>query len=156
MEGDLAGALAINQAEVPSVGTLDEDGLRRLVAMAVHALVATEDGELAGFVIALPPGVRYGSPNYRWFSDRYDDFVYVDRIAVSAAHRGRGVGHALYDAVEAASDAAYFVCEVNIRPRNEVSLAFHERRGFGIVGEQDVDDGFKRVVLLEKPLEGAL
>lgn len=151
---DLEPVLALNQSQVPAVGSLDETKLRRLVDMASVALVAEVDGDLAGFVIALPPGVDYGSENYRWFADRYPNFVYVDRIAVSPRAQGRGVGGALYDAVEASTTTPFFLCEVNIRPRNEVSLGFHERRGFRSVGEQDTEGGAKRVVLLEKPLDG--
>jgi predicted GNAT superfamily acetyltransferase len=39
-------------------------------------------------------------------------------------------------------------CEVNVRPRNETSLAFHEAIGFREVGQQDTDGGTKRVSLL--------
>jgi predicted GNAT superfamily acetyltransferase len=39
-------------------------------------------------------------------------------------------------------------CEVNVRPRNDASLAFHEAIGFREVGQQDTDGGAKRVSLL--------
>ena len=38
-------------------------------------------------------------------------------------------------------------CEVNVRPRNDVSLDFHASLGFREVGQQDTDGG-KRVSLL--------
>lgn len=149
---DLEAVLALNQAHVPAVGPLDRPRLEQLVEQAESAVVAETAGELGGFALALPPGVAYASPNYRWFSDRYDDFVYLDRVAVAAAHQRAGIGHALYDAVEAATAAPRICCEVNIRPRNEPSLRFHARRGFQPVGEQDTDGGEKRVVLLTRPL----
>jgi hypothetical protein len=37
---------------------------------------------------------------------------------------------------------------VNVRPRNDASLAFHEAIGFREVGQQDTDGGRKRVSLL--------
>lgn len=46
-------------------------------------------------------------------------------------------------------------CEVNLHPRNDVSLAFHERQGFGEVGRQDRDDGAKTVSVMIKPLPAA-
>ncbi|MDX1659502.1 MAG: GNAT family N-acetyltransferase [Nitriliruptorales bacterium] len=153
-DADLADVLELNQAHVPAVGSLDRDRLARLVAQAETAVVAEDGSSLAGFVIALPPGVDYTSPNYRWFSARYQDFVYVDRVAVSAEHQRAGVGQLLYDQVEARTDAPLFCCEVNLRPRNDASLRFHERRGFEPVGEQDTDDGAKRVLLLAKELDG--
>ena len=39
-------------------------------------------------------------------------------------------------------------CEVNLRPRNERSLAFHAAIGFREVGRQDTDGGNKHVSLL--------
>lgn len=151
-DGDLGWMLELNQAAVPAVGSLDLDRLRWLVGHGAPALVAEIDAAEAGFVIALPPGVGYSSENYRWFRDRYEDFVYVDRIAVAPWAQGRGVGQRLYRAVEEAVDAPHFLCEVNLRPRNEGSLRFHERLGFRSLGEQDTEGGAKRVVLLEKAL----
>ncbi len=40
------------------------------------------------------------------------------------------------------------LCEVNTRPRNDTSLAFHEAWGFKPVGEQDVAGGSKTVMML--------
>lgn len=131
---DLPALLAANQAEVPAVGPLDEDRLAALVDLARPGLVAEVDGALAGFVLALPPGTGYASPNYRWVSAHYDDFCYVDRIVVLPHASRRGVGRRLYDAVAARTGAPVLVAEVNTRPRNDPSLAFHARYGFVRVG----------------------
>ena len=40
------------------------------------------------------------------------------------------------------------LAEVNTRPRNDISLRFHERYGFEPVGERDSEDGTKTVVML--------
>lgn len=149
---DLPEVLVRNNAEVPAVGELDEARLAGLVAMAESALAAELDGELVGFVIALPPGVAYTSPNYRFFSERSDDFVYVDRIVVLPGGRGRGVGRRLYDEVVARTVASQLLAEVNIAPRNDVSLAFHDRYGFVPVGEAAPYGDHTRVVYLEKDL----
>lgn len=151
---DLDAVLGLNQAHVPAVGDIDRPRLQRLVEHAETAVLAELDGKLAGFIIALAPGVHYGSPNYRWFSQRYDDFVYVDRVAVDGSLQRSGVGHLLYDTVEAKTDAALLCCEVNLRPRNEPSLRFHERRGFEAIGEQETYGGAARVVLLARRLDG--
>jgi predicted GNAT superfamily acetyltransferase len=90
--------------------------------------------------------------NYAWFTARYDSFAYVDRIVVAEHARGIGLGRRFYAELEefARSRAPWILCEVNTRPRNEVSLAFHERLGFEAVGEQDTEEGRKRVVMLRK------
>jgi predicted GNAT superfamily acetyltransferase len=152
---DLAAVLALNNASVPDVNELDEPEVARLVALADAALVAEVDGGFAGFCWVLGPGRPYASLNYTWFSARYDDFVYLDRIAVHPHYRRYGVGSALY--AELASmftgRRPVLLCEVNLRPRNETSLRFHERVGFREVGQQDTDGGAKRVSLLAWALE---
>lgn len=150
--GDLALALGANNAEVPAVGELDEARLRGLVSLAESPLLAEVDGEPAGFVLALPPGVAYTSANYRWFSARYDDFVYVDRIVVLEHARGHGVGRRLYDAVVDRTSAPVLVAEVNTRPRNDTSLAFHERYGFVEVGSGEPYRDGTEVAYLAKVL----
>ena len=151
---DLPAALALNNASVPEVNELDAAELERLVGESVLSLTAEVDGAFAGFCILLPPGAPYESLNYRWFSRTYDEFVYLDRIAVDPSFRRLGVGRAFYDAAITQFTGTYPVlcCEVNVRPRNEVSLAFHRAIGFEEVGQQDTDGGRKTVSLLARPL----
>lgn len=158
---DLDAAWAINQANTPAVGDVGRDKLAWIVEMAVMSLVAEiEDptggpaaGTVVGFCIVLPPGTEYTSVNYRWFCERYDSFVYLDRVAVDEAARGAGIGAALYAEVErrAAGTAELFTLEVNLRPRNDGSLRFHDRLGFVEVGQQETDYGIL-VSMLAKPL----
>jgi predicted GNAT superfamily acetyltransferase len=141
---DLPAVLALNNANVPAVNELDLAALGAIVDASAVALTAIDpfDGGLAGFCLVLPPGADYGSGNYAWFGERYDDFVYLDRVAVDAGRRALGVGRALYAEVEQYAMAQWFLLEVNLRPRNDVSLAFHERLGFTEVGQRETDYGF--------------
>lgn len=147
---DLPAVLSLNNDSVPDVNELDEQGVLRLVAMADAALVAEVDGEFAGFCWVMGAGVPYESLNYTWFSERYDEFVYLDRIAVHPRFRRFGVGSAFYRELQRMFVATrpVLLCEVNLRPRNETSLRFHERVGFREVGQQDTDGGAKTVSLL--------
>jgi predicted GNAT superfamily acetyltransferase len=151
---DLAAVLALNNASVPDVNELAGPDVARLTGIADAALVAEVDGGFAGFCWVLGPAQPYESLNYAWFSARYDDFVYLDRIAVHPYYRRYGVGSALYAALVTtfAGRRPVLLCEVNLRPRNETSLRFHERLGFREVGQQDTDGGAKRVSLLALPL----
>lgn len=138
-EGDLAEALELNRSWVPHVGELDRSAMESIVSECSLALVAREGGVLAGMVLVLAPGASYGSPNYRWFSERYGSFRYVDRIAVARSHQGRGLGRRLYGAVvEHARDAGVpVVCaEVNLQPPNPDSQRLHAALGFVEVGRQ--------------------
>ena len=153
---DLEAIHRINEGEVPAVGTEAIADLGDIADRSAIALVAEVDGEIAGFCLVLTPGVDYDSMNYRWFSERYDDFVYLDRIAIPSAFQGRGIGRAMYAEVErVATDirpsATDFTLEVNLRPRNDQSLAFHARLGFVEVGRQETDYG-ALVSLMSKPL----
>jgi hypothetical protein len=136
------------------INELDAPELERLHKLAALALVAEVDGQFAGFCITFPPGIDYASLNYGWFSRNYDDFVYLDRIAVDGAYRRAGIGRAFYDEVIRRFTGVFehLLCEVNVRPRNQPSLLFHESIGFREVGQQDTDGGRKTVSLLALPL----
>ena len=152
---DLDRVLAINQSGVPGVGTIESAELAHLVDESSIALVATVDfldDVIAGFCLVLGPGADYGSVNYRWFSEHYDDFVYLDRVAIAPEFQRLGLGRAMYEEVARRGAAAeWFTLEVNLRPRNDGSLAFHDRLGFVEVGQQETDYGCL-VSLMAKPI----
>ena len=138
---DLTLLLALNNAAVPAVNELDAPALAALVEhshLAV-AVVRSDAPDLAlGFAILFVAGADYESENYRWFSARSTDFLYVDRIVVADGHRGQGLGQVLYDAIFGAArrlNLAEVLCEVNLEPPNPGSLAFHDRLGFTEVGQ---------------------
>ncbi len=140
-ESDLDRLLVINAANVPEVGPVDADGLAFLFGESAIALAVELGRELAGFCLVLGPGSSYDSVNYTWFMARYDDALYLDRVAVDARFRGRGLGRALYDEVARRMSADHpglprLTLEVNVEPPNPASLAFHAKQGFVEVGRQ--------------------
>lgn len=144
---------ALNAANEPEVGRLDDDRLRLFTVAATRFRVVEVDGEVVGLFVALAEGVDYASPNYRWFAARHDRFAYVDRIALAPAVRGLGVADELYEELEgwAATTGRAIVCaEVNTVPPNPRSLRFHERRGYEIVAEVAPYGGDERVAMVEK------
>lgn len=151
-EADLPRVLELNEASVQALSPLDRDGLERHCRIATTAVVYEKDGDVVGFAFAFAPGTPYESINYRWHSDRFTDFLYLDRIAVSADHRRHGIGSALYDSIEAiAAPHSRMLCEVNSDPPNDESLAFHDHRGYSAIGRLRQADGHE-TVMLEKPL----
>lgn len=141
---DLRALHAINEANVPEVGEVDDDRLRLLVELSAIALLVQVGRDIAGFCLVLPLGTGYQSVNYRWFGDRYDDVMYLDRVAFDARFQRRGLGTLLYDEVErrlAADGCPALALEVNAEPPNPPSLAFHDRRGYVEVGRQDTPYG---------------
>jgi hypothetical protein len=147
----LAAVLSLNNAHAAETSELDAPRLRAMLDAAFLALATTDGG---AFLIAFDEAAAYGSPNFLWFRDRMHGFVYVDRIVVSAAARGRGVARALYAevfAAAAASGRASVVCEVNVMPPNPASDAFHAALGFTETGRGSPSPG-KTVRYLEKRL----
>lgn len=143
--------LALNEASVHVLSPLTREKLEALATEADLFEVLEIDGRVEAFVLALREGQGYDSVNYLWFSDRYDHFLYVDRIVVSSEKRGLGLGRHLYDRVFArakASGLARVAAEIDIQPRNPASLQFHRHFGFREVGRQSVAGG-KKIVSLQ-------
>ena len=136
---DVEAMWAINEEGLPGTGQVSQDELVSLLNLASLSLGAFEDERMLGFVICLPPRTSYGSLNYAWFNQRYDAFLYVDRIAVAANQRDRGVGSALYERVVACANehTVPVAAEVNRRPPNPGSMRFHHRFKFVEVGTLD-------------------
>jgi uncharacterized protein len=144
--------LELNSDSVQELSELDEQRLEWLAALAHSGLAVEHEGRLAGFALAIAPGTSYDSDNYRWFSARFERFLYLDRIAVSARMRRLGIATRLYDAMEDAAGAfERMVCEVNVQPPNPASLAFHGARGY-VELDRLAHGEHKLVALLAKEL----
>jgi uncharacterized protein len=144
--------LALNNTHVPELSWLQP---RRLEFLIEHAFTARRIGHLDAFIVAFDQDAPYDSPNFLWFRDRYARFVYVDRIVVAPWARGRGHARLLYrDLFDQATKAGHeqVVCEVNARPPNPASQAFHAALGFAEVGRASIRDGNKTVRYLRRPL----
>ena len=148
---DLADVLTLNERNVSELAPMDEARLHELRDLADRFDVLDVDGALAGFVITFAPGTTYDSENYRWFTERHERFYYLDRIVLHEDVRRRGLGGFVYDELErTAKEHGRLTLEVNLVPRNEPSLAFHERRGYVEVGQ--LGDATHLVSLMEKAL----
>lgn len=150
---DLDEVLKLNEANVPAVGKVSIEKMHWFREHAHYFRVAVAEERLAAFLIGLRPRTSYESSNYRWFCDNYDDFAYVDRVAVSDRARRSGLASRLYDDFAAAmAGAGVMTCEVNILPPNPTSMRFHERLGFRQVGTIEYEPGAKEVALMELKL----
>lgn len=153
MAMDKNAMLVLNQASEAETSALDAAALEALLAEAFH--VGTRGDGREAFLIAFDEGARYDSPNFLWFRERYPRFVYVDRIIVAGAARGRGHARSLYEALfQAAQGAGHelICCEVNVEPPNPASDAFHAALGFREVGSATLVGRGKRVRYLVRDL----
>ena len=148
--GDFPRILALNQESVHFLSPLTLQRLGQLHGEAAYHRVLEVGGAVAAFLLAFREGCVYDSPNYRWFAGAYDNFLYIDRVVVSAACQGQGLGPRLYAdlfSFAVQTRAVRVTCEFDIAPPNEVSRRFHQRYGFREVGSQSVASGAKQVSL---------
>ena len=152
---DLARVLEINNANTPGVSELTFAELETDLDNSLHALaIDNEQGEVCAFCITFDPGAPDAGDNHRWFAERYESFVYLDRIAIDSNHQNRGLGALLYQSVEQhmlkSAEHSLLCCEVNLEPPNPGSLRFHQRIGFTEVGQSIPEYANYRVSYLSK------
>jgi phosphinothricin acetyltransferase len=95
--------------------------------LAEHRFVATFDGEVIGWTAMSPVSDRCV------YAGVAEHSVYVH-----PAHRGRGVGQALLEALIASTEAAgIWTIQTGIFPENTASVELHQRCGFRIVGRRE-------------------
>jgi phosphinothricin acetyltransferase len=92
-----------------------------------HRIVADIDGQLVGWTAMSPVSDRCV------YAGVAEHSVYVH-----PAHRGRGVGRALLEALIASTEAAgIWTIHTGIFPENTASVELHQRCGFRIVGRRE-------------------
>lgn len=152
---DLAAVHQLNASNQPDVGPLDDERVELFTGAAEAFWLVVDGSEVVGLFVGLLAGHDYTSPNYRWFAGRWEQFAYVDRVALAPSARGSGLADELYDRWEQVArraDASVLCAEVNILPPNPRSVAFHRRRGFLRVAEFTPYGDDQRVAMLERSL----
>jgi uncharacterized protein len=147
---DFDAVLALNLESERFLSPLTRERLEHLDAQAEIHQVLEIQGKVVAFVLALREGSSYDSLNYMWFVAKYASFLYVDRVVVSAALQGQGIGRSLYHVVFAharATGVPWVTCEYDIESPNPGSERFHRNSGFAEVGRQHVAGGMKQVSL---------
>ena len=152
---DLSAIRNVNEKAIPAVNTVSESEFEWFYENALYFKKVIKKVELAGFLLVLPTGLNYDSLNYKWFSKRYTDFAYIDRIAIKENYKGNGVGTSLYlDLEKSISDNIKLIaCEYNIKPLNETSQNFHRKLNYINVGTQLTENNTKEVSLMIKKLD---
>ena len=144
---DVTRVLEINNANTPGVSELTLSELETDMKNCLYALaIDNEHGEVCAFCITFAADAPDAGANHQWFADRYESFVYLDRIAINSNHQNRGLGALLYQSVEQlmldSAEHLLLCCEVNLEPPNPGSLRFHKRIGFTEVGTQSTNPGY--------------
>ena len=138
---DHADVLALNEQEVHLLAPMDADRLAELHGWSHRFDVIEVDGGFGGFVIVMEAGTAYDGDHYAFFSQAYEQFLYLDRVVLAPHVRRRGVGQVVYNELEEiARRFGRMTLEVNVDPPNPPSLAFHAGRGYVEVGRGGPDD----------------
>lgn len=144
--------LRMNKDFVHWLSPLDEGELSSLLELAHYK---KQIHEAQGVLIGYGHDVDYDHKNLKWLRAHFDKFYYIDRIILSAAAQGKGYGRALYADFETQARSLglpRLVCEVNTKPNNPGSHAFHKALGFKSLGDVDYPDYNAALRYYEKPL----
>ena len=147
---DLEFVLHLNQKNTPDVSDSSFEMMSYFLKVSEYFRTLTIVEKPVGFLIALMPGKDYQSDNYRWFNNRYNSFMYIDRVVISEKYQGIGYGKLFYNDLHNFSKGrvSKLACEVNTRPMNQQSIKFHDKFGFYEVGTLETENGKKKVSLL--------
>ena len=88
--------LEANNINAPEVGFVDKDRLQLLINQSNYCKIVFYDSDPAGFLLCLPENIEYDSMNYTWISERYKNFMYIDRISIVKEFQSKKLGTALY------------------------------------------------------------
>ena len=151
-ENEIKEMHTINQENIPEVGDLSElEDFRSRVNWSENIFVYKYEDVIKAIVLCMREEQDYKSPNYEYISDRFNKFLYVDRIAVQEQFRRKGIAEKIYSTVidKGRENNLDILCEVNTRPSNEPSMAFHKKMGFEEIGTNDFEKN--SVVYLRRP-----
>ncbi len=153
-EHELDLVVAINNSAGPSILPMDAEKVRFFWEHADYFRVLEQDDVVTGFLVGFSDQAPHDSPNFRWFRERYDNFLYIDRIVIAAPRRGGGRGRAFYaDTMSFAEPRwAKLCCEVFLGIGYDPALLFHGSFGFREVGQQTMDGTELRASMLMKDL----
>jgi uncharacterized protein len=137
--------VGLNNESAQETSRLDVATFDSMIAAAPVATCIAPD---LAFLLGFAESSHYEGAHFLWFRQRYPSFLYVDRVVVGQAHRRLGLGRLLYDDLFRRAErlgVPAIACEVNVRPPNPASDAFHAGLGFSQVGIANTADGSKTV-----------
>ena len=153
-EHELDAILAMNNAAGSGILPVNKSQIQFFWKHADYFRVAESNDCLVGFLVALNRDLDYDSTNFQWFKQRYDDFMYVDRIVIANSQRSAGIGRLFYADVMSFAEvrAPAIVAEVFMEESTHPALLFHGSFGFHEVGQHQWQDSPLRAIMLYKRL----
>ena len=142
----------LNQNNIPALGgIMDLSALSLLYQQSKFCIYKIREDQLVAFALIMDKSSNYKSPNYLYFKKKFSDFLYIDRIAVSATFQRMGIGYSIYQELFSRTSklSIPLCCEVNTFPVNQPSLDFHKKNLFQTI--EEIRFGKKTVAMLVKP-----
>jgi predicted GNAT superfamily acetyltransferase len=90
---DTTAVLLLNNTNAKETSALDDAGMKSLLDMAFYARGI--DRGATALLIAFEHNAAYVNPNFMWFQESRESFVYIDRIIVSISARSQGIASSL-------------------------------------------------------------
>jgi predicted GNAT superfamily acetyltransferase len=144
--------LRLNQTFVHWLSPLNETELKALLSVATYT---KQINNAEGVLIGYPHDVDYDDKNLAWLRPRFDSFHYIDRVIIDDRARGQQLAHKLYQDFEEEArhlGLSRLVYEVNIKPDNPRSHAFHLKQGFHALEDVEYPEWNAALRYYEKPL----
>ena len=80
---DINDLIRINELSIPAVNSITEAKFEWFYNNSLYfRLIKSTGDEIYGFLLVLNSALDYESINYKWFQNRYDQFAYIDRVAI--------------------------------------------------------------------------
>ena len=87
----------LNQLNIPALGALEDlNHLENLFNSSSFIVLIKINNNLVGFAIIMVSLSEYSSPNFLYFKKKYNNFMYIDRIAISEKYHRKGFGSLIY------------------------------------------------------------
>ena len=144
----------LNQKNVPNVGSLSLEDLKNSIENSDYNEAIVDENKVVGFVVCFQDNdltksymQKIKHKNFKAISNREDNFLYIDRIAVDAEYRNNKLGTILYKNIlnfAKENTIKNLTAEINLLPsNNEVSFKFHKSFGFEEFGSVKYSEDYE-------------
>lgn len=132
--------LHLNNQFAKECSKLDIERLEFMIEEAFAAIAISPD---IAFFLAYNENSKYDGVHYTYLKEKFENFIYLDRIIVKKAEQGMGIGTSLYECLFELTEEAgaeSILCEVNVEPPNDISHEFHLALGFEEIEDRQISD----------------
>ena len=131
----------LNESNVPNVGSTTLKDLTNLVENSDYNECVLFENKVIGFIVCFKDNKltksymnQINHKNFKEISNRVNNFLYIDRIAIDVEYRNMKLGSELYKKIHhyaKQNNIKNLTAEINLLPSiNKASFKFHQSFGF--------------------------